>query len=163
MSLGPKAPLAALDALLGHMNRAPRGRCQPPPPPLPRRLGQQTRQGPIDGRIDGKTRERGGACPCPCRVVTLSRALVPLVALLRHTIIHKSYIIILTQLAIHTRSITLQALLQLLVAQLLQAAVSDAVEMRLACWTRRIQTSLCHPQVAAVAKEVAFRALEDVT
>ena len=63
----------------------------------------------------------------------------------------------------HTRSITLKALIQQLVAQLLQAAVSDAVEMRLACWTRRIRTSLCHPQVAAVAKEVAFRALEDVT
>ena len=61
------------------------------------------------------------------------------------------------------RIITLKALIQQLVAQLLQAAVSDAVEMRLACWTRRIQTSLCHPQVAAVAKEVAFRALEDVT
>ena len=39
----------------------------------------------------------------------------------------------MTQLAIHKRSITLKTLLQLLVAQLLQAVVSDAVERRLAC------------------------------
>ena len=64
----------------------------------------------------------------------------------------------------HTRTITLKALLQLLVAQLLQAAVSNALEMCLARGARRrIGTSLGHLQVAAVAKEVAFRALEDVT